>query len=86
MSNMTGVLDHIRNEIIDHKRVTSDMKQTLENLEKKQNATSNALEEQGKKWKENLKTEKQENQNKFVEVNRRISDVSIELMKNIQQA
>lgn len=36
LGNLTGLLDHLRDEIIDHKRMTNDMKLTLERLEKKQ--------------------------------------------------
>lgn len=83
---MNGVVEHIREEILEHKRMTNQMRVTLEQLANNQKVTQNEVQSQGKKWKESLNAEKQENQNRFVQINRRISEVSIEIMKSVQQA
>ena len=77
VSSMGGQLESIRDELNSQKNVSKGLQSAIEDLGRRQDKTASDLIERGKKWKSALAVEKQETQQKVVEINRRINEVSI---------
>lgn len=93
VSSISGQIDGLRGELVQQRKVGKGLQHAVDALSKKYDKSASDSIVRDKKWEETVHHERQQNQNKIAEVgkkvgevNRRISDVSIEIMKSIQKA
>ena len=83
---MNSSLNGIREQLIEQRKNVQILSESIDGLSKKQDETVSELNNQQKKMKDTLNQEKEETKNNLTQFNRKLSSVSIELMKNIEKA